>query len=114
MATKTFRELIVWQKAQDLVVETYRLTESFPKSERYGLADQMRRAAVSIPSNIAGSYRRFNRKEKDQFLKIAFGSGGELESQLATAKRIFPQLDCCLAESLLVEVLKILNHFLNK
>ena len=114
MSTKTFRELIVWQKAQDLVLEIYRFTDFFPKSERYGLVDQMRRAAVSIPSNIAESYRRFNKKEKDQFLKIAYGSGAELESQLATAGNIFPTLDRSTAESLLAEVMKILNRFLHK
>ena len=94
--------------------EIYRLTELSPKSERYGLADQMHRGAISIPSNIAESYRRFNKKGKDQFLKIVYGSGGELESQLANTNRIFPQLDCRAAESLLAEVMKILNHFLRK
>ena len=114
MAIQDYRELIVWQKAVDLVEAVYRATGGFPKEEIYGLTSQLRRAAVSIPSNIAESYRRFNKKEKDQFLKIAYGSGGELEGQLATAERIFPGLNRDLAESLLIEVMKILNCFLNK
>lgn len=60
MATKSFKELIVWQKARDLAVEIYKLTEKFPKSELYGLTSQMRRAAISISSNIAESYHRFH------------------------------------------------------
>jgi len=92
METKSFRELIVWQKARDLAVEIYRLTEGFPKSELFGLTSQMRRAAISISSNIAESYGRFHRKDKDHFLVIAFGSGSELESQLEIAKILFPGL----------------------
>ena len=64
----------------------YKLTDFFPKSELYGLTDQMRRAVISISSNIAESYHRFHRKEKQQFLSIAFSSGAELESQIEIAK----------------------------
>jgi four helix bundle protein len=90
MPTKTFKELIVWQKARDLVVEIYRLTDGFPTSEQYGLTSQMRRAAVSIPSNIAEGYHRFHKKEKDQFMSIAFASGAELETQIVLSKLLFP------------------------
>lgn len=113
MTTKTFKELIVWQKARDLAVETYKLTENFPKSELYGLTNQMRRAAVSISSNIAESYNRFHDKEKRQFVTIAFGSGSELESQFEIAKVLFPKLDCQKCESLLLEIMKLLNKFLS-
>ncbi len=110
--TKSFKDLIVWQKAKDLAVLIYKLTENFPKSELYGLTSQMRRAVISISSNIAESYHRFHDKEKQQFLAVAFGSGSELESQIEIAKALFPKLDYRLAESLLLEVMKILNKFL--
>ena len=112
MTTKSFKDLIVWQKSRDLAVAIYKLTDQFPKSELYGLTTQMRRAAVSISSNIAESYHRFHPKEKHQFLAIAFGSGSELESQTEIAKILFPNLDYQQVEKLLSEVMKILNNFL--
>ncbi len=112
MKTKTFKDLIVWQKSKELAVEIYKLTEEFPKSELYGLTSQMRRAVISISSNIAESYHRFHHKEKQQFLSIAFGSGSELESQIEVAKILFPNLDYRQVESLLIETMKILNNFL--
>jgi len=114
MATNSFRDLIVWQKSRDLAVEIYKLTEGFPRSEVYGLTSQMRRAVISISSNIAESYHRFHQKEKNQFLAIAFGSGSELESQIELSKVLFKELTYIKAENLLQEVMKILNSFLNK
>ena len=113
MSTKSFKDLIVWQKARDLVVVIYRFTEHFPRSELYGLTNQMRRAGVSISSNIAESYHRFHEKEKQQFLAIAFSSGSELESQIEIAKILFPKIEYKEAERLLMDVMKILNSFLN-
>lgn len=113
MATKSFKDLIVWQKSRDLAVAVYKLTEYFPKSELYGLTSQMRRAVISISSNIAESYHRFHQKEKQQFLAIAFGSGSELESQVEISKVLFPELDYKKTEQILKEVMKILNNFLN-
>jgi len=110
--TKSFKDLIVWQKSRDLAVVIYKLTDDFPKSELFGLTNQMRRAVISISSNIAESYHRFHGKEKRQFLAIAFGSGSELESQIEIAKILFPKLDYKKSEELLPEVMKILNHFL--
>ena len=112
--TKSFKDLIVWQKSRDLAVEVYKLTENLPKAELYGLTSQMRRAVISISSNIAESYHRFHAKEKNQFLAIAFGSGSELESQIEIAKILFPRLAYFKAETLLSEVMKILNNFLSK
>lgn len=112
MITKSFKDLIVWQKSRDLAIAVYKLTEQFPKSELYGLTSQIRRAAISISSNIAESYHRFHKKEKHQFLAIAFGSGSELESQIEIAKILFPNLDYKMVEELLSEVMKILNNFL--
>lgn len=81
MKTKTFKDLIVWQKGYRLVLEIYRITKSFPKSEQYNLSQQMRRAAVSIPSNIAEGYGRKHKAEYNQFLRHAYGSLLELQTQ---------------------------------
>ena len=113
-STKSFKDLIVWQKARDLAVVIYKLTREFPSSELYGLTSQMRRSAVSVSSNIAESYHRFHLKEKQQFLSIAFGSGSELESQLEISKSLFSKIDYKEAETLLMETMKILNNFLKK
>lgn len=81
-----FRRLIVWQKAYELALEVYRLTKNFPTLESYGLSLQLRRAAASIPANIAEGYERSHRKEYLQFLNIARGSLGELETFILLAK----------------------------
>ncbi len=81
MAT-LYKDLIVWQKSMDLVDEIYKLTRKLPKEETYALANQMRRAVVSIPSNIAEGYERSSTKDYAKFLVIARGSRAELETQL--------------------------------
>ena len=78
---RSFKELIVWQKAYRLVLEIYQATKDFPKSEVYGLSQQMRKAAISIPSNIAEGYGRKHKTEYHRFLSIAYGSLSELETQ---------------------------------
>jgi len=88
MALSQYRELIAWQKSMDLVEETYRVTSCFPGEEIYGLTNQMRRAAVSIPSNIAEGQGRGTAKEFGQYLKIANGSRQEIETQLIIASRL--------------------------
>lgn len=75
---QTFQELIVWQKSHRLVLNVYRVTSQFPKHELYGLASQMRRAAVSIPANIAEGFKRRGRPDKARVLNIAQGSLEEL------------------------------------
>jgi len=107
----SYKELIVWQKSVELVLEIYRLTDNFPKSEIYALTSQMRRAAVSIPSNIAEGYSRRHRQEYIQFIKVAFGSGAELETQIVVAKKLGLASDRKFerAENLLNEVMKMLN-----
>ena len=80
-----FQNLIVWQRAMELVEEVYRLTKFLPKEETYALSDQMRRAAVSIPSNIAEGSGRFSIKEKIHFIEIAYGSLTETLCQLDIA-----------------------------
>ena len=81
----SYRELKVWQKGIQLVKMIYELTQSFPKSEMYGLASQMQRAAVSIPSNIAEGQGRQHTAESRQFLHVALGSAAELDTQLVVA-----------------------------
>jgi len=83
--TQSFRDLIVWQKAYKLTLEVYNITKDFPKNETYGLAQQMRRAAISIPSNIAEGYGRKHQAEYKQFLSMAYGSLLELETQYQLA-----------------------------
>lgn len=84
----TFRDLRVWQKGIDLVKEVYKISADFPIEERYGLSSQIKRAAISIPSNIAEGFRRRYAKEHKQFLSIALGSCAELETQLVIAKEL--------------------------
>jgi four helix bundle protein len=81
----SFRDLQIWQKAMQLAVAVYRLTDAFPREERYGLTSQIRRSAVSIPSNIAEGQGRTNLGEFRQFLGIARGSNCELQTQLEIA-----------------------------
>ncbi len=85
---KSYKELIVWQKSIDLCVSVYAITDKFPKSEVYGLVSQIRRSCVSIPSNIAEGQRRGHTNEYIHFLRMAYGSGAEFETQLYISKRI--------------------------
>ena len=78
MGTSSFRQLDVWKKAHELVLDVYRLTAVFPNEEKYGLVSQMRRASVSVPANIAEGYKRRSRKEKIRFYNIAEASLEEL------------------------------------
>jgi four helix bundle protein len=82
---KNYKELKVWQKAYRLCLEVYRITKTYPKEERYGLTSQIRRAAVSVPSNIAEGYGRRTVGEYIQALYIAYGSNCELETQILLA-----------------------------
>ncbi|MDD4680172.1 MAG: four helix bundle protein [Clostridia bacterium] len=81
-----YKNLDVWNLSHKLVLDIYELTHAFPKSELYGLKSQMRRAAYSVPTNIAEGYGRLHRKELIQFLNIAKGSANELEYELLLAK----------------------------
>ncbi len=84
----SFRDLVVWQRAMQLTIATYLLTQKFPREEIYGLTSQLRRAAVSIPSNIAEGHGRLNSSEYRQFLGIARGSNFELQTQLEIARSL--------------------------
>ncbi|MBY0312906.1 MAG: four helix bundle protein [Phycisphaerales bacterium] len=88
MGTGSYRELDVWRVAIDLVAEVYRVTQTWPAHEQFGLISQVRRAAVSIPSNIAEGYGRESRKDYIRSLRIARGSLAELETQLVISGRV--------------------------
>jgi len=112
----SYKELIVWQKSFELVKKIYKTTENFPKSEIYGLTSQIRRASISIPSNIAEGFVRKHKKEFSQFISISFGSGAELETQILLSKELkfitdkeFDELNC-----LLQEIMKMLNSLKSK
>ena len=115
MAVKSYQELIVWQKAMDLVIAIYQATRTLPREEMFGLTSQMRRAAVSIPSNIAEGQGRHTTKEFLNHLSMAYGSLNELETQLLIAKRL-ELLDEDQANRILVqmaEVGRLLNALSN-
>ena len=112
LPVRTYQDLLVWQRAVDLVIGIYELTEQFPRSELYGLTSQMRRAAVSIPSNIAEGRRRGTRRDFRNFLVTAYGSGAELETQIIIAKRLsfaLPQ-SFEVVDRQLDEVMRMLNR----
>ena len=88
MSLKTHKDLDVWKRSMALVTDIYNLTKSFPKEEQYGLISQIRRSAVSIPSNIAEGAARKNKTEFVQFLYIALGSLSDLETQLIIANNL--------------------------
>ena len=89
---RTFKDLIVWQKSYGLCRRIYALTKEFPSDERFGLTSQMRRASVSVPSNISEGYNRDTTKEYVRFLFIALGSLGEIETQMMLSR------DLCLCD----------------
>jgi four helix bundle protein len=88
MAGKNYRDLIAWQKAMDLVEVVYKATGQFPKEEIYGLTNQLRRAVVSIPSNIAEGQGRKSDNDFRRFLAISYGSLREVETQILIVKRL--------------------------
>ena len=95
-----------------LVAAIYRITDKFPKNEMFGLTSQMRRSAVSIPANLAEGYARKHRAEYAQFVKIAFGSGAELETYLILIQdlKLATQADVAESQALLDEVMRMLNR----
>ena len=111
MENKGYKQLRVWEKSFELTLAIYKTSEKFPKSELYGLTSQLRRAAVSIPSNIAEGNTRAHKSEYLQFLNVAFSSGAELETQLLLAKELdyLGESTFMALSSKLTEVMKMLN-----
>ena len=107
----SYKDLIIWQKSISLVKEIYKLTSLFPQNEQFGIVAQLRRASVSIPSNIAEGYGRRTIKERQQFNLMAYGSALEIETQLLISKELkFAQANqFLLSENILLEVIKMLN-----
>jgi four helix bundle protein len=111
----SYKDLIVWQKSLVLTKEIYRATELFPKSEIYGLTNQLRRASVSVMSNIAEGFSRRTFKEGQQFLSMAFGSTSEIEAQLILAYELsYIRSDYTAIIDLLTEVRKMLNSMIKR
>src|SRR5690554_7937353 len=108
---RDFKDLIVWQKSMELVEEVYCLVKKLPKEELFALSDQIRRSAISIPSNIAEGQGRNSKKEFNQFLAIAKGSKAELETQLLLCVKVnyLSQSEIETATGLIQEVGKMLN-----
>lgn len=113
---RNFKGLSVWKRAYELALEVYSCSGGFPQSEAFGLASQMRRAAVSVVSNIAEGYGRGHRTEYMQFLRMAYASAGELETQLLLSKDLgyLSQDGFDRASSLLLEVQKMLGSMLRR
>ena len=111
-----YRKLVVWQKAMDLVEESYKITMLLPKDESFGLASQIRRAAVSIPSNIAEGQARHTKKEFLNFLSIARGSKAELDTQIQICIRLsyLTQTQAQVALALCAEVGKMIFSIMQK
>ena len=107
---KPHRKLEVWKKSMELVAQVYSFTATFPRDERYGLVSQMRRSAVSIPSNLAEGAARRNDKELVQFLHVAMGSASELDTQLEIGRRLgfLSEQDWARADATLAEVDRML------
>ena len=110
---KNHTDLDVWKKSMDFVEDIYRMSEKFPREEVYGLSSQIRRAAVSIPSNIAEGASRQGNKEFIQFLYISLGSLSEVETQLMIAKRLqyISNVDEILHNS--IDIKKMLNGLIS-
>ncbi len=114
MYIESFKQLIVWQKSIELVKVVYGITKKFPTAELYGITSQMRRAAISIPSNIAEGKKRKTKKDFVQFLRIADGSAAELETQIIISKDLYQSIDFSRAEELLTEIQKMLITMIYK
>ena len=112
----SYKDLKVWNVAVELCVETYGLTKKFPDEEKYNLISQIRRSAVSIPSNIAEGRYRGSKKDFLQFLRIAYSSGAELETQIEISKKIgfLDEKEYDKVDDLLLQVMKMLNVIIRK
>jgi four helix bundle protein len=113
---KDFKKLTVWNQGISLVVSIYKLSSTFPKEEKYSLCDQMKRSAISIPSNISEGCSRNSEKEKSRFLEIALGSSFELETQLLICQRLgyLNQIDLEILIESIAQTQRMLSGFLAK
>lgn len=116
MAGNGYKDLKVWQKSLEIAVLVYHVTQKFPQEERYGIISQMRRSAVSLPSNIAEGSKRGTQKDFKQFLRIALGSGAELETQFEISRRLgfLNESEYNDVTSKLEEIMKMLTVFVSR
>lgn len=114
MRLQNYKELKVWQRSIELVKEVYKIAKLLPAKEQYILCSQMLRAAISIPANIAEGWGRNHKLELIRFLNIAYGSSTELETHLIIAKSEYTGIDFTKAESLNLEVQKMLTVLVSK
>lgn len=115
MSSKGYRDLLVWQRGIELVKITYNLTEKFPSKEMYALTNQLQRAAVSVPSNIAEGKGRGSDKEFRRFLRISLGSLAEVDTQLEITRQLeyISELDFSETNQLVEEIRKMLYGLVN-
>ena len=115
MGSQSYRDLIVWQKGIELCTKVYQVYARFPRSELYGLADQMKREAVSVPSNIAEGQARQHVSEFRQFLSVANGSAAELDTQRIIAENLgfLPPEDSADIDRRITEIRKMLYSLTN-
>lgn len=113
---KNFRELIIWQKGIDLVIDIYKFSNDLPSDEKFGLISQIRRASVSIPSNIAEGCSRHSEKDLKRFLEIAVGSAFELETQILIIQKLslIDKSKCDILIQSLQEEQKMINSLIIK
>jgi four helix bundle protein len=114
MVIKTFKDLIVWRKAFDLVVEVYRLSGEFPKHELCGLSSELRKTSRSIVCNIAEGHKRWSTREYIHFLRISAGSAAELDTQIMLAIRLgyFPSDAALRISEMLSEIVRMLDSLI--
>ncbi|MBI4426215.1 MAG: four helix bundle protein [Candidatus Kerfeldbacteria bacterium] len=114
MYVESFKQLTVWQRAIEVIKEIYQVTARLPVAEQYGLIGQMRRAAVSIPANIAEGKKRKTKRDFRSFLRTADGSAAELETLIIVAGQVYPTIDFSRCSSPLTEVQKMLTAMIQK
>lgn len=110
---KNHKDLDVWKNSMDLVTDVYKLTKEFPAEERYGLSQQLRRSAVSIPSNIAEGAGRKHKKEFIHFLSIALGSLAECETQILIANKLNYMNDIIMFDEKIISIKRMINGLIN-
>ncbi|HXV27033.1 MAG TPA: four helix bundle protein [Candidatus Paceibacterota bacterium] len=114
MTESSFERLAIWQRGIEVTRNVYRFTKKLPSSENFGLISQMRRAAISIPSNIAEGRQRSTKKDFAQFLRIALGSAAELETQIILSEQLYPGPDASVLRTSVQELQRMIASFIKK
>ncbi len=109
----SFKDLVVWQRSMEVAEMVYSIASKLPPQEIYGLGSQIRRSAISIPSNIAEGHKR-GTKDFVRFLKIAYGSAAELETQIILSERLYSHISCSVVLAKTIEIQKMLSVIIKK